>query len=113
MRHRGGPDRPAASGAPGPLASEAETGRGGASGAGRTGPSSQLWRDPERTGGRADAPQAPAHQTRGSWTGVGRKPDAWGTGLSQERTAQVTAGDEPPGIFLCGCSCPWVLTPVG
>lgn len=49
MRHRGGPDRPAAYGPPRPLASKAGTGRGGASGAGRSGPSSQLWLDPEGT----------------------------------------------------------------
>lgn len=51
----------------------------------------------QRPAAASRSPAAPARQARGSWTGVGRKPDAWGPGLSQERAAQVAAGDEPPG----------------
>jgi hypothetical protein len=57
MRHRATQPGLAASEARGPLAGEAGTGRGGASGAGRTAPSSQLRPDPERT--REQMPRKP------------------------------------------------------
>lgn len=56
-------------GPPRPQASKAGTGRGGASGAGRSGPSSQLWRDPEGTGSRCPTNFCPPDARKLDWPG--------------------------------------------
>lgn len=69
MRHRAAQPRPAASEAPGPLAGKAGTGRGGASEAGRTDPTSQLWRDPERRPEQSPASPCPPDTRKLDWRG--------------------------------------------
>nr|BAC31211.1 unnamed protein product [Mus musculus] len=103
MRHRATQPGLAASEARGPLAGEAGTGRGGASGAGRTAPSSQLRPDPERT--REQMPRKPLpsrHAEVGlAWAG-NRTPGALASPRSAPPRSQLVMSLQ--GFFCVGAA---------
>lgn len=109
MRHRATQSRPAASEAPGPLAGKAGTGRGGASGAGPTDPSSQLRLDPERTQEQMPRKPLPSrHAEVGlAWAG-NRTPGALASPRSAPPRSQLVTslqGFLCVCVWGCGCGC--------
>lgn len=98
------PRRPPDPGTSGP--GKAGTGRGGASGAGRTDPSSRLWRDPYRT--REQMPRKPLpsrHAEVGlAWAG-NRTPGALASPWSAPPRSQLVTSLQGFCVCVCVCGC--------